>query len=173
MEISIIVRTYNEARYLPDVLEGIRSQADQGVSREVIVVDSGSTDGTKDIAKTSTAESSALQRRLSPWGLVEYRLSRGFGFGSGDDQRPLHSGRWLTRLVEPLTEGRVAIAYGCQRGNGSTRFSECRIFEKHFPSHNLIPQEGFFCNNANSAVLRGVWEGCQFDPTRSEDGRTG
>ena len=48
-DISIIIRTYNEEKYLPYLLNSIRTQSfyDQ---TETIVVDSGSTDSTLAIA---------------------------------------------------------------------------------------------------------------------------
>jgi hypothetical protein len=48
-------------------------------------------------------------------------------------------------------------------GNGVSRFSECRVFNKYFPPHTSIPQEGFYCNNANSALLAEVWQKNAFD----------
>ena len=47
-ETSIVIRTFNEALFLADLLEGIRSQTYQDY--EIIVVDSGSFDGTVEIA---------------------------------------------------------------------------------------------------------------------------
>jgi hypothetical protein len=75
---------------------------------------------------------------------------------------PMASG-WLAHLLAPLAEGRVALAYGRQQGGESSRFSECRIFEKYFPAQSRVPQEGFFCNNANAAIARGTWLEHPFD----------
>jgi len=43
-EVSIVIRTYNEQKYLPDLLEALRGQTYQNF--EIIVVDSGSLDKT-------------------------------------------------------------------------------------------------------------------------------
>jgi glycosyltransferase involved in cell wall biosynthesis len=45
--VSVIIPTYNYARFLPEALESAQSQ--QGVDLEVIVVDDGSTDETQDV----------------------------------------------------------------------------------------------------------------------------
>jgi hypothetical protein len=70
---------------------------------------------------------------------------------------------WLERLIKPLGEGAIAYTYGRQIGNSESRFSECQIFNKYYPADSRIPQEGFFCNNANAALLRSVWESHPFD----------
>ena len=51
LQCSIIIRTLNEARYLGDLLTGISEQTYPASCREVIIVDSGSTDGTLEIAR--------------------------------------------------------------------------------------------------------------------------
>ena len=46
--VSIVIRTLNEARHLPDLLRAIQEQVlDDGLAVEVVVVDSGSTDRTR------------------------------------------------------------------------------------------------------------------------------
>ena len=166
MKISIIVRTYNESRHLPELLEGIRSQVIPNASYEIIVVDSGSTDGTIEIAEKFSCRVERIPKETFSFG---GSLNIGGRFAAGS-VLVMISGHcvpiddaWLAKLVAPLADGRVSITYGCQRGDGSSRFSECRIFEKYFPSSSVIPQRGFFCNNANSAVLRSVWEEYRFD----------
>ena len=48
--VSVVIRTYNEARYLEELLLGIAAQERPDFDVEVVLVDSGSTDGTLDIA---------------------------------------------------------------------------------------------------------------------------
>src|SRR6187549_2224587 len=50
MNCSIIIRAYNEERHIGRLLEGIRQQTIRDV--EIILVDSGSTDGTDSVAET-------------------------------------------------------------------------------------------------------------------------
>ena len=50
-KISIIIRTLNESKYLPELLEGIKQQLLPEISVETIIVDSGSKDETINIAK--------------------------------------------------------------------------------------------------------------------------
>lgn len=166
MKASIIIRTYNEARHLPDLLKGIQSQVVLGVETEIIVVDSGSTDGTLDIAKRFQCHIEHIRKEDFSFGRS---LNLGCASASGDALVfvsghciPVNDS-WLARIVEPLADGRAALVYGRQIGNGTSRFSECRIFDKYFPSVSQIPQEGFFCSNANAAMLRSVWQQNPFD----------
>ena len=38
-----------------------------------------------------------------------------------------------------------------------------KYFEKYFPFESKTPQNGFFCNNANSAIDRKIWSEYKFD----------
>lgn len=49
MDISIIVTTYNYAQYLNQCLDSCLNQYSSGLDYEVIVIDDGSTDGTKEL----------------------------------------------------------------------------------------------------------------------------
>ena len=48
---SIVIRTYNEERYLNELLQAISKQKNEVVDREVVIIDSGSTDTTLEIAE--------------------------------------------------------------------------------------------------------------------------
>ena len=50
IEISIIIRTYNESKYLDKILQNIKIQNTK-FTKEIVLVDSGSTDNTVEIAK--------------------------------------------------------------------------------------------------------------------------
>ena len=50
MKLSIIIPTLNEAGYLPVTIEKIKQNAGFGEPHEIIIIDSGSTDETCDIA---------------------------------------------------------------------------------------------------------------------------
>ena len=50
MKVSIIIRTLNEQRYLPELLSAIKAQRFDNDQYEIVLVDSGSTDGTLAIA---------------------------------------------------------------------------------------------------------------------------
>ena len=163
---SIIIRTYNEERYLPRVLEAIRQQELKDLSSETIVVDSGSTDSTRSIAEAQACNIVHISRD-------EFTFGRSLNLGCEAAQGDLlvfisghcvpTNGHWLQRLVSPLSQGAVAFAYGRQIGGKASNFSECQVFKKYYPDTSHVPQDGFFCNNANAAILRSTWGEFRFD----------
>jgi glycosyltransferase involved in cell wall biosynthesis len=166
MLISVVIRTLNEARYLPRLLEAIAQQELSGHSVEVVLVDSGSTDGTIDIARHRNCRISHINKDAFSFGRS---LNIGCEAASGDvlvfvsgHCIPVDT-KWLARLVQPLGENGVVYTYGRQVGGESTHFSESQIFAKYFPLQSKLPQDGFYCNNANSAILKNVWQGNRFD----------
>ena len=165
VEASIIIRTLNEVRYLPILLEAIDAQQSEFRS-EVIVVDSGSTDGTLEIAHSRGCRVLIIAKENFSFGRslnlgCHAALGQYLVIISGHCV-PCH-GSWLQRLVAPLADGIVAYTYGRQLGGPETHWSEHRIFAKYFPEQSAVPQQGVYCNNANSALLKSSWELYKFD----------
>lgn len=166
MRASIIIRTLNEAQHLDDLLLMIRRQQTSGVEIETVIIDSGSTDGTLEIAGRHGCRITRITKAEFSFGRS---LNRGCAFATGD-LLVFISGHcvpvdksWLQALCQPLIDGVAAYSYGRQIGDDDSNYSERRIFAKYFPDTSAIPQQGFFCNNANSALLRHVWHDHSFD----------
>lgn len=166
MRACIVIRTLNEARHLGALLTMVGRQVTDGLEHEVVLIDSGSTDGTVEIAREHGCKITTITKQEFSFGRS---LNRGCAFGSGEIL-VLISGHcvpvddhWLQNLCQPLIDGVVSYAYGRQVGDDDSHYSERRIFAKYFPETSTLPQEGFFCNNANSAVLRSAWVEHQFD----------
>ena len=166
MRASIVIRTLNEAEHLGDLLKMIARQVTPGMTVETVLIDSGSTDGTVEIARAHGARITTISKAEFSFGRS---LNRGCTFSTGDFL-VLISGHcvpvddhWLQNLCQPLMDGQVDYAYGRQIGDDGSNYSERRIFAKYFPETSTVPQEGFFCNNANSAVTRKAWQRFRFD----------
>lgn len=166
MRVSIVIRTLNEARHLGDLLRMVARQRTQGFEIETVLIDSGSTDGTVEIALAHGAKVTSIAKSEFSFGRS---LNMGCDFSTGDIL-VLISGHcvpvdeyWLQRLCQPLIDGTASYSYGRQIGDDDSHYSERRIFAKYYPAVSQIPQEGFFCNNANSALLRNVWTSNVFD----------
>lgn len=167
MDASIVIRTYNEARFLGDVLQACARQDGSEFAHEIIIVDSGSTDDTLEIARRYGCRIAHIRKSEFTFGRslnVGCDIAKGrflvFISGHCIPVGPT----WLANLVRPLHAGEVASTYGRQIGReGVTKFSEKQLFRKYFPEHSAIPQDGFFCNNANAALLAAVWRKYRFD----------
>ena len=163
---SIIIRTYNESKYLEELLKAIQSQRSSAVDHEIIVVDSGSTDRTVNIALKFGCRIVRISKEDFTFGRsLNYGCEAASGailvFVSGHCV-PTNSS-WLQELCSPLVDGHVAYTYGRQEGRDTTKYSEQLLFEKFYPAYDKVPQVGFFCNNANAALLKSEWEELQFD----------
>lgn len=166
MDISIIIRTYNEAKHLPELLAGILRQEHSGLAVETVLVDSGSTDETLSIAESNGCRVVHISKDEFTFGRslnlgCEVAVGKYLVFVSGHCIPA--AGNWLNELIKPLIEGAAEYSYGRQIGGGGSKFSECQLFRKYFPEQSQIPQDGFFCNNANAAILREVWQQYRFD----------
>lgn len=166
---SIVIRTLNEARYLDEVLGSVACQTYPAPCREVVVVDSGSTDRTLEIARAHGC-------RIVPIAREQFSFGRSLNLGcdaARGDFLVFISGHcvptdadWLWQLVLPFRDDSVAITYGRQLGGPETKFSEHCLFEKYFPASAAdAHQAPFFCNNANAAFRRADWASLRFDET--------
>lgn len=166
MLVSIVIRTLNEAVYLGDLLTMIGRQETGPLQYEVVLVDSGYTDGTVAIAERHGCRITTIRKEEFSFGRS---LNRGCDLARGEilvfvsgHCIPVDE-HWLLALCKPVADGCADYTYGRQVGDDDSFFSERRIFAKYFPETSVIPQEGFFCNNANSAVSRAAWGRHRFD----------
>ena len=157
--VSIVIRCLNEEEHIGRLLAGIRRQTLQPL--EIIVVDSGSTDATLEIASRFPVRILSIEPELFSFGRS---LNLGCEAALGDiiviasaHVYPVYD-TWLEELVTGFVDPAVALAYGRQQGDAGTRYSERQLMEKWFPARSTARQEHPFCNNANAAVRRDVWE---------------
>lgn len=163
--VSIIIRTFNEEKYIGRLLKNISSQ-DVDFNYEIIIVDSGSTDLTLEIVNDFDIKLIKIDPEDFTFG---YSLNQGVKEAKGDlcyiisahcfpiDQN------WLQSMSSLFKDEKVALVYGKQIGDEKTRYSEHQIFAKWFPSITITDSKIAFCNNANSAIRRSVWESYQFN----------
>ena len=166
MKVSIIIRTHNEERHLASVLGNIKTQQAELLSKEVIIVDSGSEDRTEEIAESFGCRILHIAKEDFTFGKslnVGCAAATGefLAFVSGHCVPATND--WLANLIRPLRENLCVYSYGRQIGNENSKFSECQLFKKYFPEISQTPQQGYFCNNANAALKHEVWEINQFN----------
>jgi glycosyltransferase involved in cell wall biosynthesis len=168
------VRAYNEEKAIGRLIEGILQQTIQDV--EIILVDSGSTDATIQVARQA-AQSCRYPLQVVQITPQEFTFGRSLnrGIAQASSERiaiasahvyPVYAD-WLERLLAPLDDPQVALAYGKQRGDATTKFPEQQIFAHWYPDQSRSRQEHPFCNNANAAIRRSLWEQRPYDETLS------
>lgn len=158
--ISVIIRAFNEAAHLPALLDALAAQSTGDF--ETIVVDSGSFDRTREIARARAHRLVAVERHDFTFG---YSLNQGIAAAAGGliaivsaHTRPLGA-HWLQELVAGLETPGTAMAYGRQIGDARSKFSERMDFERLFgpaPRRHSDPR-CCFANNANAAIRRELW----------------
>lgn len=161
---SVIIRAHNEEEHIGRLLTGIMQQTINDI--EIIVVDSGSTDATVAIARRFSVDVVSIPPdqftfgRSLNWGC---QAARGeYLVLASAHVYPVYAD-WIERILEPFSDPKVALTYGKQRGDSTTRFSEHQIFAKLYPDYPRNPQSSPFCNNANAAVRRSLWQERPYD----------
>ena len=166
MNCSIVIRAYNEEKHIVRLLEGLRQQTLKDV--EIILVDSGSTDQTVSIAESFGA-------RVVHIPSAEFTFGGALNFGLRAATReliviasahvyPVYPD-WLESLLRPFEDERVALTYGKQRGYERSKYSEQQIYHQWYPDASNPSQTTAFCNNANAAIRKSLWEQNQYDET--------
>lgn len=161
---SVIIRCYNEEAHIGRLLSGIMQQTVDDV--EIIVVDSGSTDATRAIASRYPVRLLTIDKRAFSFGRS---LNMGCAAATGDvlvfasaHVYPVYRD-WLEQMLAPFSDERIALVYGKQRGAEITKYSEHRVFARWFPETSDLYQTHPFCNNANAAIRRSLWQEQPFD----------
>lgn len=156
---TIVIRAYNEEKHLPALLESIQQQTVREV--ETILVDSGSTDDTLAIAARYPV-------KVVPIKPGDFTFGRSLNKGIAAASAPIavlasahvlpFDERWLEHLLAPFEDDQVALSYGMQRGGPESEFSEDQHWQRWFPAHSDWDQPHPYCNNANAAIRRSLWQ---------------
>jgi rhamnosyltransferase len=165
-DISIVFRALNEEKYFEKALKSCQNQIINEMTYEILLVDSGSTDRTLEIARKFDCKVINIPKS-------KFSFGRSLNWGCRNAQ-----GRylvfisahcipkdpyWLSKLIDPLKKGLASYSYGKQIGSETSKFSEKQLFAKYFPNENKLQNTDFFVNNANSAIKKSTWEKYKFD----------
>jgi glycosyltransferase involved in cell wall biosynthesis len=117
MKLSIVMPVYNERETLSEILRQVRAVDLPGVDKEILAVDDGSTDGSRDIL--------AKEAQAGDLRVFYHSQNRGKGAAvrtaieqaSGDliviqDADLEYDPRDYPTLIRPIVEGRVTVVYG-------------------------------------------------------------
>jgi len=163
-EVSIIVRTFNEERWIAHCLGAIFNQDFDGF--EVILVDNNSTDHTVEIAKRYAISAIVKIDKYSPG----KALNDGIRASAGDYIVCISAHcipknkQWLQNLYDNFDENeKLAGAYGRQLPLAFTSDADKRDLLITFGQDKKVQVKDYFFHNANSMLPRVIWEKFPFD----------
>jgi rhamnosyltransferase len=185
-KVSVVIPTLNAGPEFEKLLEKLSTQ-EGGFEREVIVIDSGSEDGTVELARRYGARVHQIPRSEFNHGATR---DLGISLSSGEyvafivqDALPLDE-RWLAAMVEDLErDERVAGVYGRQISRqdagvltrvlvnslaNATLERREQVVDSPGQYHKLPPKERrrlAAFDNVSSCLRRSVWEELPFEKT--------
>ena len=135
--VTIFIRVRNEARDLPRCLEQLANQEGEGITREIVVLDCESEDGSPDIARSFGAKVFSISPQM-------FSYSRALQFGvaksTGEFFLPLSGhvvpldGLWLQNLLAPLLrDAAISASYSRQLLSADASSIEHRACQLTFP----------------------------------------
>ena len=137
MKLSVIIPVYNERKTLEELVKTVLAveRAD-----EIIIVDDGSTDGTRDLLPQIEALDDVIQVHLHEKNIGKGAAVRtGFGKASGDiyliqDADLEYDPRDYDILIKPIVEGKAVVVYGSRFRGGPTK----TMFFWHMVGNKLL-----------------------------------
>lgn len=124
LKLSVIIPVYNEAKTIEEILRRVQA-VELGLEKEIIVVDDGSTDGTRAILEGFTSPSIRVIFHTKNQGKGA-ALQTGFAAATGDillvqDADLEYDPREYPKLLEPILDGRADVVYGSRFLGGPHR----------------------------------------------------
>lgn len=123
MNVSVIIPSYNEANTIKELLKRVQAE---NIASEIIIIDDGSTDGTREILETYSGE--------EPFKIILHEFNQGKGAAvrtgiqnaKGDviiiqDADLEYNPREYKKLLEPIEEGLAEVVYGSRFLGGPRR----------------------------------------------------
>lgn len=157
---SIVMRSFNEGWALRETLPALRAQS--FADWELIVIDSGSTDGSQDLIRAARPAHfvQIAPHEYNPSRVMNHglRLARsGFGIFLNADATP-QGPDWLQPLFEALQHPRVAACFGRQIPRPDCRAVFACDYDRCFGPERESARWDHFFSMVSSGLRRDVWE---------------
>ena len=157
--VSIILRSFNEGWALRETLPALRAQ--QYKHWELIVIDSGSTDGSVELIRAAgprhfvqIAPHEYNPARVMNQGMQLARSE--FGIFLNADATP-QGGNWLRPLAESLLDPQVAAVFGRQIPRPDCQAVFAHDYERCFGAGRESAQWEHFFSMASSGIRKDIW----------------
>ena len=151
MKVSIVIPVYNEVDTLREILGKVR-EVETGLEREIILVDDGSSDGTRELLPKLEEEFDDVTISLHEANQGKgAALHTGFALATGDliliqDADMEYDPRDYPRLLQPILEERADVVYGSRfLGGGPHRV----VYYWHYVGNKFLTLLSNFMTNIN------------------------
>ncbi len=157
--VSIIMRSFNEGWALRDTLSALKAQ--DRTAWELIVIDSGSTDGSQDLIRAAQPAHfiQITPAEYNPSRVMNHgmRLARSeFGIFLNADATP-QGPHWLGPLAAALEDPRVAACFGRQIPRPDCQAVFACDYERCFGPERESARWDHFFSMVSSGLRRDVW----------------
>ena len=161
-EVSIIVRTKNEEKWIGDCLNAINNQTYKNY--EIIIVDNNSKDGTIKIAKSYKTRIFKINK-FKPGKAINLGVKKSRGsiiVCLSGHCIPVNK-NWLLNLIKNLKIKKVVGVYGRQEPFSFSSDADKRDLINLFRLDKKIQVRDTFFHNANSCFSKKIWKKFPFD----------
>ncbi|OGD24268.1 MAG: glycosyl transferase [Candidatus Aminicenantes bacterium RBG_13_59_9] len=148
MKLSVVIPVFNEQATIAEIIRRVRA-VDVGLEKEIIIVDDGSTDGTRETLQPLAAPglTVVLHEKNQGKGAA---LRTGFTRTTGDivlvqDADLEYDPREYPRLIEPILDGRADVVYGSRFLGGPHRV----LYYWHYVGNKLLTTLSDMLSNLN------------------------
>ncbi|MDH4270474.1 MAG: glycosyltransferase family 2 protein [Candidatus Aminicenantes bacterium] len=148
MRLSVIVPVYNERKTIEEIIRRVQA-VDLDLEKEIIVVDDGSTDGTREALQSlDLAELRVVVHEQNKG--KGAALRSGFDRAEGDiilvqDADLEYDPREYPRLLEPILDGRAEVVYGSRFLGGPHRV----LYFWHYVGNRFLTTFSNMLSNLN------------------------
>lgn len=164
--INAVIRTYNEEKFIGQLIRNLRVQSEYCQDLEIVVVDSGSTDRTKEIVSEYDAVLINIAKEEFNWSRA---LNLGISRSRGDFVVILSAhaiptdNQWLAKMLTHFQQQNVAGVYCKQIPWPDANLFEIARLKKTFPDtsttyDSVSSEANMNFSNAASCIRRTAWK---------------
>lgn len=151
MKLSIVIPVYNEVATIAELVARVRA-VDVGLEKEILLVDDGSSDGTRDVLQKLGADQAELKVLFHEVNKGKgAALRTGFAAATGDilliqDADLEYDPRQYPQLLQPILDGHADVVYGSRfLGGGPHRV----VYFWHYIGNKILTTLSNMTTNLN------------------------